>query len=678
MSRAPVTELSSQVEALYRELIQSPGFSERPGQIQLSLLLADLMQSEKSGAFEAPTGLGKSLAVLLPAMLLANQGRRVVVSTYTNVLAEQYWYKDIPLALSLLPEDLRPKVQILEGKSRYACVVNTMAKAPDVHAKWFRGAKLGIESEVSRLAKSKLPWNQLNAPEACPGRYCSEYNKCFYYNARSAAQRANLIVTNHAVVLQHALIARDGDGEGGLLGEIDYLIFDEAHDLASAARSALDFEIHAGSFDQAEALLVKIGELVGGLASRATDPTALFSALTSAHQGLQKSRALWQDFDRTTDAGMLFVSPQNLVEHPAVKQALKPTEAERAALVAQTFGGTLLTFADQIERLGEEWGNLIPERSPVGETLKSYLRILSLNGEQSMMMSDLTGVSVTYTARDLGGLKLRSEVVDVAPVLQEIIWEKWPTASLSATLALDGDLTSYKDESGCRPDFEEILPSPFDFATQAAVYVPEPGKIPDPSQARRGGFESEYFSALANEIQTIIQAMEGRTLVLFSSRREMQEVYDRMRPDPRYPILIQAKFGNTNLADRFKSEVATSLFALRSFWTGFDAPGETLSCAVLVRIPFEVPTDPAAIVRAAHLVSQGRDPFSEYTLAQAKKIMRQGAGRLVRTDSDRGVLALLDPRLRSKRYGEQILENLPRDLRIFSDFGDAVAIIGLK
>jgi ATP-dependent DNA helicase DinG len=272
---------------------------------------------------------------------------------------------------------------------------------------------------------------------------------------------------------------------------------------------------------------------------------------------------------------------------------------------------------------------------------------------------------------------LRSDLIGLAEPLEEMVWSRSPYACLSATLALDGTFEFFRRTTGAKPDFEEILPSPFDFASQAAVYLPRLDAIPDPSLARREGREEEYYQCLARELTTIIETLEGRTLALFHSRKEMEGVMRYMALPPELPILIQFRSGAGSVGERFVRNVNASLFALRSFWTGFDAPGETLSCVALVRVPFEVPADPPQIARMAWMQTAGLDPFHAHTLPQAKMLMRQGAGRLIRRDGDTGIIALLDPRLRTKRYGEEILANLPTGMRTFDDFADAAGWLGL-
>ncbi|RMG25520.1 MAG: hypothetical protein D6724_03880, partial [Armatimonadetes bacterium] len=207
-------------------------------------------------------------------------------------------------------------------------------------------------------------------------------------------------------------------------------------------------------------------------------------------------------------------------------------------------------------------------------------------------------------------------------------------------------------------------------------YVPSLDAIPDPSTSRDEDSAPLYYEAVAEQVERILQTVGGRSLVLFHSRKEMEAVYRIVEERTSLPILMQQSSDAREVGERFRREIHASLFAVRSFWTGFDAPGETLSCVVLVRIPFEVPVDPGQVVRHAWLRSQGRDPFWEYTLPLAKMMVRQGAGRLLRTESDRGVICLLDPRVRTRFYGRQLIENLP-PMPVFERIEDAVAFVGV-
>jgi ATP-dependent DNA helicase DinG len=377
----------------------------------------------------------------------------------------------------------------------------------------------------------------------------------------------------------------------------------------------------------------------------------------------------------------LVAAPEEVWDHPKVRASSTTQGRTHAQELADQAAAHAKEFVAGIDRLLSHWkyqGELSAgEVSDAQDLLQNYKIVIEEFGEGCRSLFAPSGVSVSYA--DLGepSAMLRHDVIDIAGPLKELIWSQAPWVCLSATLALDGHFGFFKRVTGAEPQFEEILPSPFDFESQAVVYLPPPEAVPDPTLARREGTEEAYYEAVAAQLSAIIRAVGGRTLALFHSRKEMEGVFRFIDVPEDLPIFLQRRGGVASTGEKFVSDVRASLFALRSFWTGFDAPGETLSCVALVRVPFDVPIDPTQIARMAWLQAQGIDAFGSHTLPTAKMLMRQGAGRLIRRTSDRGIVALLDPRLQTKRYGEEILANLPPEMRAFRDIGEAVAWLGL-
>lgn len=672
------------IEGAFVALNSHPGFVNRPDQVHLAHLIGDCIAGKTSGAFEAPTGLGKSLAALVPAIAHAiTSGKRTIIATYTNVLAEQYWRQDWPLACSLFPEDGPMTGAFLIGRQRYACLAATGDHAGTLR-EFEAGAKLGIESEFRsyvHLAPRELSrlWTSVVAPPVCPARLCHRYNDCYYYGARKGAEKASVVITNHSVVLQDAILKRASSGELNLLGDYDFLLIDEAHDFLSAAANGLEFELSEAKALQVAAIVRKL--------QTSLDPVALSAGQASEwHQACELfSDALLTQAKRIgfdIPSGIITVNPPSLRDHPGVKSAALPDLETFAQGLSSDIAGMVDSFVRFTETCLRSWTSEGHAKHEAQDAIRNYLMYLREFGQGCEHLFTPMGdedVGVTYSNTsgfgDFFSAALRRDVVGLEAPLRDLLWARTPYACMSATLALDGRFEFFRRMSGAEPEYEEVLPSPFDFSTQAALFVPPRGRIPDPASARKEGREDAYYQALAHEIGSILDAMNGRTLVLFHSRKEMEAVHRLMpRMDDR-PIYIQRASGAAATGEKFKDDVRASMFALRSFWTGFDAPGETLSCVVLVRVPFEVPVDPVAIARMAWLSSLGHDPFVSYTLPLAKMMMRQGAGRLIRRAGDRGIIALLDPRLRSKGYGEQIIENLPPGMRCFDDIWDAVALV---
>lgn len=670
------------IEAAFRELSKKSGFVDRPDQKHLALLIGDCIEERATGVFEAPTGLGKSLAALIPAIAHAiHSNKRTVIATYTNVLAEQYWRSDLPLALSLFGGE-QPTTEFLIGRQRYACIVNVEQNAPQLLKPFVYRADKGLESEFRQLVSkrgSDMPklWEEISAPPVCAARLCDRYDRCFYYRARRSAERAEIVITNHSVVLQDALLRHATDGDMSLLGDVDFIILDEAHDFPQAAQSALEFELSEERIGVVIGVVNRAEEAILQIAAEADSLGGWTEACESFRVALASCSKSLHDYGiELRKPGILVAAPSEVRQHPHVVAMSTQDLIDRARSIANEVADSADNFIEVIGRMIEKWG----ERrlaDNASETLRNYAHFIREFGAGSRALFSPAGVSVSYSQINMERAKLRYDTIGLAEPLSTMVWERFPTVSMSATLAIDNELSFYKELTGCVPSFQEILPSPFDFKSQAALYLPKQGTIPDPSIARKQGVESEYFDAVAREVSQMITAMRGRTLVLFHSRREMDEVRDRVEVPEELPIYVQSRYGIATTGENFKAEVHSSLFALRSFWTGFDAPGDTLSCVVLVRVPFEVPVDPPQVARQAWIESKGQNPFMSYSLPLAKMLMRQGAGRLIRNQSDRGIIAVLDPRLTTKRYGQEILDNLPEGMNVFHDIYDAIAHVGL-
>ncbi|RYG25818.1 hypothetical protein EON82_05695 [bacterium] len=676
-----VSTANELIEKAFDRLDSRPGYRPRPDQRQLALLLSDLIEGDASGAFEAPTGLGKSLAALIPAIAHAIVGKRkTVVATYTNVLAEQYWRSDLPLALSLFEDQELPRTALLMGRARYACLAQMDEHAPEHVDVIRREGILGIETEFRRLVPRGPAWSKISSPPVCPGRLCPAYDDCFYYGARKNAENAEVIVTNHSVVIQHALMASIDEEREGLLGKYDFLILDEAHDFPQAALNGMEFELSVPKLNAIAGVAGRLESSLTSLAQRCGDGGLWLKTTTTFKDELERaSRELVAYGLSLGKPGILTASPPDLLDHPQVKNHKTGDDMAGARAVAEGAAAACERLAKATIDFLRAWREKEPERArQVQESTNNYVLYLREFGLECARLFVPTGVAVSYSGRNGNEPMLRQDILGIAEPLRELIWNRTPYACLSATLAVDGSFEYFRRTTGCEPTFEETLPSPFDFASQAAIYLPPQGTIPDPTEARRNGTEDQYHWALARQVEEIIRACDGRTLALFHSRREMEAVLSMLNLPPELPVYSQTRYGVGTVGERFRREVHSSLFALRSFWTGFDAPGETLSCVALVRVPFEVPTDPPQIARLAWLQQQGLDPFREHTLPQAKMMMRQGAGRLVRRAGDKGVIALLDARLQTKRYGEEILANLPPEMSTFRDIADAVGWIGLE
>ncbi len=674
MDGAGKNELESALERLGNQ----PGFTARAGQRHLAHLLYDCLVDGSPAAFEAPTGLGKSLAILLGAITAHQEtGERIVIATYTNVLAEQYWSKDVPFALQLFENP--PKIGFLLGRSRYACQrelskqEKTIRLSEGHEIEWFRNRS---------VVKGKRPdWKEISVPNDCEGRFCPFFRDCYLYNARKQAQSAKIVVTNHSVVLQDALLAQDSEGESSLLGPYDRFIIDEGHDFISAAQSGLEMILSRPGIGRSIGFIQRISEECRPYAVK----IGAYERIHEIAQGsidVMKGLDSWLETRTIPKSPELFhVSPEPLKTSQGISDYLRPKDAQALLNLTKATADSIESFLDELKSLRLAGAQLSErDRSLFELALDSRQTMVSMLGGFATLnraLLESQGVEVLYSIVERQMVAMRKDILDLRGLLDELLWSKKKAVFLSATLAIDRSFEFFSQQIGFTPLVTEILESPFDFGRQAALYSPGPGVIPDPTIARREGLLADYYHQVAQQIESMITLIGGRTLALFPSRVEMEAVYERVSPREDLPILIQPRGASAGVGEKFKRHPEASLFALRSFWTGFDAPGETCACVVIVRIPFEVPYDPPSLVRSAWMQSDGRDSFREWTLPTAKTLIRQGVGRLIRRESDRGIIAILDPRLRTKRYGEEILENLPPGMRVFDDAADAAGWLGL-
>lgn len=694
-----MTEARVLVEKAFQTLRSRPGFTDREFQYQLALLMFDLIEDGTMGAIEAPTGIGKSLACLIPAIAHALTGKKVVIATYTNILAEQYAQKDLPFALSLFEEKLIPEPAFLVGRQRYVCLSalreTTQGSNPvnptsfDAPRRAVVECEYGMEKEfktvfqragITQQKVNKL-WTASVTPPACAGRMCPDYSACFYYRMRDAAQKSNLIITNHSVVIQDCLMKQNQDEESeqdsaGLIGFPDAILLDEAHDFPQAAMSGLEFTLDIHKVEQLKSAAARIDHQLAVASANFPAQLRKFPAKKRLDDALAAVQSELSLLNPSVNHGVALASePGEWLEHPALKERTNRMVEAACSRIADSVQTACKLFLKEVDDKIEGW---VQEGASTDGDAK---RLSALILNQTLFMKQISKGCQSFASPPAGDLSwvasepdgtghfsacLRCDVVDLAPQLKELLWHRVPVITISATLAIDGAFDFFEGLTGFKGSFEEILPSPFDFPNQAALYLPKEGSVPDPSQSRGEG-QVVYYQSLAREIGQIIRAMEGRTLVLFHSRKEMEEVYKLMDLPPELSLLIQPRTSASIVGQAFKDNISSSLFAVRSFWTGFDAPGETLSCVVLTRIPFEVPVVPSQIARSVMLSLEGKDPFQYHSLSQAKMMIRQGSGRLIRNESDFGLICLLDPRVKTKRYGESILENLPPGLKCIRD-----------
>ena len=599
-----------------------PGYEERPAQRKLSEAVAEVLDAGGLLLAEAGTGTGKTLAYLLPAVEL---GRRVVVSTGTKNLQEQLVQKDIPILAQALGREL--SVAVMKGRANYLCLLrfSSFAKAgsfrrleevPVYRAveAWAPETQTGDRAEVADMPDVVDFWREVSAAsENCIGQSCSLFESCFVTRMRQRALEADLVVVNHHLLCAD-LAVKDGS-YGQVIPAYDTLILDEAHLIEDVATQY--FGVHVSSF--------RVEELA-------------------------------RDVERELKAAKL-----DAREVRAEVEGVRLRGDRLFGLLSRGRGGRLAPgwmdarIAEESLGLMQRLEGLrtvllaVPDRPEALFGLAG--RALALAGELAFLMRADADDHVYFVETRGRGVFLRAMPIDVSGRLKAVLFDEVRAAVLtSATLAVDGGFTYVKDRLGIEPTAELLLASPFRYEEQALLYVPRDG--PEPQAP-------EFVDHVAEEVVRLLGLSRGRAFVLFTSYANMNAVASLIAGRVDYPLLIQGEAPKAQLLDTFRATPHAVLLATTSFWQGVDVAGDQLSCVIVDKLPFASPGDPVVSARIERLRSRGQNAFGEYQVPVAVLMLKQGLGRLIRSATDRGILAVLDSRLLRKQYGRRFLESLP-------------------
>ncbi|HMF02353.1 MAG TPA: ATP-dependent DNA helicase [Terriglobia bacterium] len=578
----------------------------RPSQVRMAHAVHRALEEQNHVIIEAGTGTGKTLAYLLPALL---HGRRILVSTGTKTLQDQIFYKDIPLLESVLGRPIR--AAYLKGRNNYLCRL----KMETLHVEglfslrelksfkaiidWAAETETGDRAELGSVGDDSDLWSRMDARrDRCLGSKCKDYERCFLTLVRQKAMEADIVVVNHHLFFADLSIRKSD--VPAILPDYSAVIFDEAHELEDIATDYFGF--HISNFRLAEFVhdANKLDADVE-LVSRASD--RFFNGFALLRDG----------------------------RHPVPK--LEGIEGLIGALQdARRSIKQMKDFSGEYEALARRAGEL--------------------EAELEIFRSGRLENYVSWIERRDRGIFLEACPVDVSGMLQEKLFTRVPTCVLtSATLTVADSFGYMRERLGLNEARELSLATEFNVQKQALLYIPK--SMPDYRHP-------SYVERAAKEIRFVLRASTGRAFVLFTSYRQMETLYQELVDDLPFPCMIQGKGGGkSRLLEEFKMTPNAVLFATSSFWQGVDVKGEALSAVIIDKLPFQVPSDPLVAARSARIQRQGGNAFSEYHVPTAILRLKQGLGRLIRSTTDRGILAVLDNRLSTKSYGRLFMDSLP-------------------
>ncbi len=617
-------------------------YEPRPGQQEMAAAVSELLaridpdEDGQAGSLvvEAETGLGKTLAYLIPAVL---SGRRVVVSTNTRNLQDQILGREIPFIREYIEPEL--KALCVKGRQNYLCLYRWHQQVSGGQGELFddsAAAKIGSWIEQTRFAdRAELDWLSAHSPlwqkiccqsHFCLGGDCPDGAHCFLNRLRREAANSRLLVVNHHLLFSDLAVRRGGYGE--VLPRYEAVIFDEAHHVEKVAT-----QFFGRSFSR-----YQLQDLAGDL-----ERSALAELGRSEQKDfLKKVHAL---SGRMEQLAAMFPTPRG-------RFPLQKLLAEDSGLTEKRDG--LLRAFDQLADILELAGKGQEPWAQYGvrcRELQEQLEFITTESFDDLLPEDIRYIH--WFERREKNLILSATPIDVSRELQDSLFSSVAgSVFTSATLTTGGDFKYFFKRLGLPEETPSLsFPSPFNYEEQTLLYVPG-NNFPEP-------VAPGYQQALHERIQALIEAAGGRALVLFTSFKAMDAAWDTLEDALDFPLLCQGNAPRHELLRRFAGETRAVLFAVASFWEGVDIPGESLSLVIIDKLPFEVPSDPVIMARLDRIKAGGGNPFFEFQVPRAILSLRQGVGRLMRSSGDHGVMAILDVRLFSKGYGRRFRNSLP-------------------
>ncbi|MCG9129736.1 DEAD/DEAH box helicase [Candidatus Poribacteria bacterium] len=629
------------------------GYEYREEQLRMANAVARAFTDSEHLIVEAGTGVGKSFAYLIPAISLAYRTEQtVVVSTNTISLQEQIITKDIPFLEKVLPREF--KAVLAKGRRNYLSrrrlnslltyergLFDTMEEVEQVKdiVQWVETTEDGSQADLPIQPKMNI-WDKVKSDrDNCLGRKCPTYDVCFYFNARNEMQEANLLIVNHHLLFSDLAI-KEYDHSAGILPHYDYLIIDEAHHLEATATKHSSLEI---SNSQIKWLLDSLHNPRNdsGIASR-FDSTELTDEVEEARESTNE----------------FF---KGIVEHCSDENGYTTTNRINEDNLSKVFEkGNILeiplsNIESTLKKLNEDATSDDEEQE-----LSSYTnQCKQLRADLDLMIRQVEPDYIYWVETSTRGrtprVLINATPVNVSQMLQKNLFEaKESVIMTSATLSTNQNFDYFKKRIGITECKELLVHSPFNFQEQVKIHIPQ--KMPDPNSAA-------FIPAAIEEIKHYLELTHGKAFVLFTSYKMMDKVFEEVAPaleEIGITVFKQgADLSRTDMLHAFREDTDSVIFGTSSFWEGVDVRGEALSNVVITKLPFEVPTHPVMEARVTQIKEQGGNEFLDFSLPEAILRLKQGFGRLIRTKTDQGIVVILDPRIRTRRYGKLFINSLP-------------------
>jgi ATP-dependent DNA helicase DinG len=651
-----------------------PAYEFRRGQLQMAQAVEEALEEKRHLIVEAGTGTGKTLAYLLPVI---RSGKRVIISTGTKNLQEQLFFKDVPaLERALFGDKSGPggdrnlNICYMKGRNNYLCrkklidltdqpVLSGLEEIEHYRAiaAWEKTTQTGDRAELAELPEASALWHKLDArADTCLGQKCKEYERCFITEMRRRAAESDIIIVNHHLFFADLSIKLEAEGapDAGVLPECGAVIFDEAHEL----------EDIAGNYFGISVSNLRMDELTRDVEHLLQREKLYTPQMSGAIQSLRERSQLFFSLLPANEGRFAFDSRREFLEENgeeflALNQSLNRLGAELEQLPQKP--EEVFRLARRAQQLQVQLGFVMENKDP------NTVFWIERRGFRGSAGSRPKASSSTAAESSAGrtNVYLQATPIEVGQILRQCLWSQLETSVLtSATLAVGGGFDYIRGRLGLDHARELIVPSHFDYESQAILYVPP--NLPDPRTPQFAGEASGV-------IRRLLEITRGRAFLLFTSYAQMNEIYQRLLGELEFPMLKQGDAPKSALLEEFRITPHAVLFGTSSFWQGVDVQGEQLSCVIIDRLPFAVPSDPVVAARVKAIDASGGNAFFEYQVPSAVITLKQGFGRLIRSLHDRGLLALLDNRILKKQYGRVFVESLPRyrrttDLRKVEEF----------